>query len=202
MSGDTYRTIAAPATGSYSEKRSRFIAYAFPVATEEEAGACLAKVRKRHADARHHCFAYALGPGREIWRTNDGGEPSGTAGRPIYGQMLSKDITDVIIVVARYFGGVKLGAGGLLNAYRTAARAAIDNATVIERAVTRKYEVSFGYERMNAVMQTLKGYDVKILRQESGMRCTVRFSVRLRTAGAVVQTLGRMPQTEVRQLPV
>ena len=127
MFEDTYKTIAAAATGSYSEKRSKFLAYAFPVKTEEEVKKHLAELQKKYYDARHHCYAYILGPHKEAYRLNDNGEPSGTAGRPIHGQLLSKDLTDTLVVVVRYFGGIKLGVSGLQNAYKVAAKAALES---------------------------------------------------------------------------
>lgn len=178
MFDDTYKTIAEPARGSYSEKRSKFLAYAFPVQTEEQVKERLVEIQKRHNDARHCCYAYILGPNKYAYRMNDNGEPSGTAGRPIHGQLLSKDLTDTLIVVVRYFGGIKLGVSGLQNAYKTAARAALDAAVIVEKAITLTYEVTFDYFQMNAVMQWMKEPFITILSQDSNMKCTIRFSVR------------------------
>lgn len=178
MFDDTYKTIAEPARGSYSEKRSKFLAYAFPVQTEEQVKERLAEIQKRHNDARHCCYAYILGPDKYAYRMNDNGEPSGTAGRPIHGQLLSKDLTDALIVVVRYFGGIKLGVSGLQNAYKTAARAALDAAVIVEKAITLTYEVTFDYVQMNAVMQWMKEPFITILSQDSNLKCTIRFSVR------------------------
>ena len=186
MFDDTYKTIAAPATGIYSEKRSKFLAYAFPVRTEEDVKAHLAELQKKHYDARHHCYAYILGPRKDAYRINDNGEPSGTAGRPIYGQLLSKDLTDTLVVVVRYFGGIKLGVSGLQNAYKIAAKESLDAAQIVEKTIEEQYDVVFEYLQMNAVMQLMKDPSVTILSQQSDLNCTIRFSVRLREADRIV----------------
>ena len=161
MFDDTYKTLAAPAEGIYKEKGSKFLAFAYPVHTVEEVKVHLEQLRKDYFDARHHCYAYILGPRKDAFRANDDGEPSGTGGRPIHGQLLSADLTDTLIVVVRYFGGILLGASGLANAYKTAARDAIDHATIIEKTIDCCYRLSFAYEGMNDVMRILKDYDLK-----------------------------------------
>lgn len=192
MFDDTYKTIAAPATGIYSEKRSKFLAYAFPVRTEEDVKAHLAELQKKHYDARHHCYAYILGPRKDAYRINDNGEPSGTAGRPIYGQLLSKDLTDTLVVVVRYFGGIKLGVSGLQNAYKIAAKESLDAAQIVEKTIEEQYDVVFEYLQMNAVMQLMKNPSVTILSQQSDLNCTIRFSVRLREADRIVTALKKV----------
>lgn len=192
MFDDTYKTIAAPATGIYSEKRSKFLAYAFPVRTEEDVKAHLAELQKKHYDARHHCYAYILGPRKDAYRINDNGEPSGTAGRPIYGQLLSKDLTDTLVVVVRYFGGIKLGVSGLQNAYKIAAKESLDAAQIVEKTIEEQYDVVFEYLQMNAVMQLMKDPSVTILSQQSDLNCTIRFSVRLREADRIVTALKKV----------
>lgn len=192
MFDDTYKTIAAPATGIYSEKRSKFLAYAFPVRTEEDVKAHLAELQKKHYDARHHCYAYILGPRKDAYRINDNGEPSGTAGRPIYGQLLSKDLTDTLVVVVRYFGGIKLGVSGLQNAYKIAAKESLNAAQIVEKTIEEQYDVVFEYLQMNAVMQLMKDPSVTILSQQSDLNCTIRFSVRLREADRIVTALKKV----------
>ena len=140
MFEDTYKTIAAPSVGSYSEKRSKFLAYAFPVETEAQVKERITEIQKKHNDARHHCYAYILGPNKDAYRMNDNGEPSGTAGRPIHGQLLSKDLTNTLVIVVRYFGGIKLGVSGLQNAYKIAAKEALDAATIIEKTIDEVYK--------------------------------------------------------------
>jgi Uncharacterized conserved protein len=195
MFDDTYKTIAAPATGIYSEKRSKFLAYAFPVRTEEDVKAHLAELQKKHYDARHHCYAYILGPRKDAYRINDNGEPSGTAGRPIYGQLLSKDLTDTLVVVVRYFGGIKLGVSGLQNAYKIAAKESLDAAQIVEKTIEEQYDVVFEYLQMNAVMQLMKDPSVTILSQQSDLNCTIRFSVRLREADRIVTALKKVARS-------
>ena len=195
MFDDTYKTTAAPATGIYSEKRSKFLAYAFPVRTEEDVKAHLAELQKKHYDARHHCYAYILGPRKDAYRINDNGEPSGTAGRPIYGQLLSKDLTDTLVVVVRYFGGIKLGVSGLQNAYKIAAKESLDAAQIVEKTIEEQYDVVFEYLQMNAVMQLMKDPSVTILSQQSDLNCTIRFSVRLREADRIVTALKKVARS-------
>ena len=178
MFDDTYRTLAAPAEGLYKEKGSKFLAFAYPVHTLEEVKAHLEQLRKDYFDARHHCYAYILGPRKDAFRANDDGEPSGTGGRPIHGQLLSADLTDTLIVVVRYFGGILLGASGLANAYKTAARDAIDHATIIERTIDVRYRLLFEYAAMNDVMRILKDYDLKPESPVYDLDCQLEVAVR------------------------
>ncbi len=178
MFDDTYKTLAAPAEGIYKEKGSKFLAFAYPVHTVEEVKVHLEQLRKDYFDARHHCYAYILGPRKDAFRANDDGEPSGTGGRPIHGQLLSADLTDTPIVVVRYSAGLLLGATGLANAYKTAARDAIDRATIIEKTIDCRYRLSFAYEGMNDVMRILKDYDLKPENQSYNLDCTLEVSVR------------------------
>ena len=178
MFDDTYRTLAAPSEGLYKEKGSKFLAFAYPVHNLEEIKAHLEQLRKDYFDARHHCYAYILGPRKDAFRANDDGEPSGTGGRPIHGQLLSADLTDTLIVVVRYFGGILLGASGLANAYKTAARDAIDHATIIEKTIDARYRLLFEYVTMNDVMRILKDFDLKPENQQFDMDCALEVSVR------------------------
>ena len=178
MFDDTYRTIAAPAEGLYKEKGSKFLSFAYPVRTTDEVKEHLEALRKDYFDARHHCYAYILGPNKDAWRANDDGEPSGTGGRPIYGQLLSADLTDTLIVVVRYFGGILLGASGLANAYKTAARDAIDHAQIIEKTIDVRYRLHFEYALMNDVMRIIKDFNLKPENQHFDLDCTLELSVR------------------------
>lgn len=200
MFEDTYKTIAKPAEGSYSEKRSKFLAYAFPVQNEQEVKQRLSEIQKKHWDARHHCYAYILGPHKDAYRLNDNGEPSGTAGRPIYGQLLSKDLTNTLVIVVRYFGGIKLGVSGLQNAYKVAAKEALDAAVIEERTIQEQYRVVFEYVKMNDVMQILKDLEIQVLDRQSDLRCTYTISVRQRDADRVTNALRKVPMTEVTAL--
>lgn len=178
MFEDTYNTIAAPAEGLYKEKGSKFLAFAFPVGSTEEVKPILDRLRKQYFDARHHCYAYILGPTKEAFRANDDGEPSGTGGRPIYGQLLSADLTNTLIVVVRYFGGILLGASGLANAYKAAARDAIEHATIEQRTIDVTYRLSFEYPLMNDVMRILKEQGATPRNQQFDMSCRMEVSVR------------------------
>lgn len=200
MFDDSYKTIEKPAEGSYSEKRSKFLAYAFPVQSEAEVKQRLTEIQKKHWDARHHCYAYILGPHKDAYRLNDNGEPSGTAGRPIYGQLLSKDLTNTLVIVVRYFGGIKLGVSGLQNAYKVAAREALDTAVIVERTIQETFSVTFEYVKMNDIMQILKDPEVQVLDRQSFMQCIYTISVRQRDAERITEALRKVPMTVVTEL--
>lgn len=178
MATDSYLTIASPAEGQITEKRSKFLAFAFPVTTVEEVKELVEAHQKKFYDARHVCYAYMLGHERLVFRANDNGEPSGTAGKPILGQINSNELTNIIILVVRYFGGVKLGTSGLIVAYRTAAAEAISNATIEERQVEAEYDFTFEYPLMNAVMKVVRDMDARVLSQSYDMDCQMRVSIR------------------------
>ena len=163
---DSYWTLATPAEGEFSEKRSKFLAHAYPVTTEEEALERVREVRARYYDARHVCWAYRLGPTGELYRTNDDGEPSGTAGKPIHGILVSQGLTEVIVLVVRYFGGVKLGTSGLIEAYREATLAALEDAPRRECILTEQISITFSYDLMGPVMRVVKESDTRILSQD------------------------------------
>ena len=163
---DSYKILTKPSEGTYSELRSKFLAFAIPVRTAEEAMEQVAKYQKEYFDARHVCWAYRLGPDGEEYRSNDNGEPSGTAGKPILGQMVSADVSDLIILVIRYFGGVKLGTSGLIVAYRTAAAEALEAGEYAERLVEKELKLTFGYEHMNMVMRMVKDLQPRIINQD------------------------------------
>ncbi|WP_288351564.1 YigZ family protein [uncultured Alistipes sp.] len=178
MAEDTYLTLEAAAEAASREQSSKFLAYAYPVRTEEEIREHLDALRKRHFDATHHCYAWRLGPRGERWRANDDGEPSGTAGKPILGQLLSAEVTDCLIVVVRYFGGTKLGVPGLIAAYREAAAEALAAATVVERTVDREIRVDFPYMAMNDVMRAIKECRPTVRAQRFDNLCTMELTIR------------------------
>ena len=192
MFDDTYHTIAGPAEGLYKEKGSKFLAFAFPVRSVEEVKQHLDRLRKECFDARHHCYAYILGPRKDAYRVNDDGEPSGTGGRPIHGQLLSADLTDTLIVVVRYFGGILLGASGLANAYKAAARDAIGNAEVVEKTIDVIYRLHFEYALMNDVMRMLKELGVQPRNQEFNLDCRMDVSVRQSQSVRVYDALSKL----------
>ena len=197
MFDDTYRTIKAPAEGLYKEKGSKFLAFAFPVRSVEEVKQHLDRLRKEYFDARHHCYAYILGPRKDAYRVNDDGEPSGTGGRPIHGQLLSADLTDTLIVVVRYFGGILLGASGLANAYKAAARDAIGNAEVVEKTIDVSYRLHFEYALMNDVMRMLKELGVQPRNQEFNLDCRMDVSVRQSLSVRVYDALSKLYGLEI-----
>ena len=175
---DEYKTIAKTSEGLYKEKGSKFIALAYPVYSEEEVKSILQGLRKEYYDARHHCYSYRLGPEKLKYRINDDGEPSGSAGKPIHGQLLSFDLTDILIVVIRYFGGTKLGVAGLINAYRTSAREAIESNRIIVKTVQIAIKINFDYIQLNDVMKIIKELSPKIHSQEFEMDCNMHLSIR------------------------
>ena len=175
---DIYKTIKEKSEGTYTELRSKFLAFAHPVSTVDEAMALVEQYQKKYYDARHVCWAYMIGADRETFRSNDNGEPSGTAGKPILGQINSNELTDIIIFVVRYFGGVKLGTSGLIVAYRTAAAEAIAAATIEERQVEATYDFSFEYPLMTAVMKVVRDMNARILEQSYDMDCRMSVSIR------------------------
>lgn len=175
---DLYQTVAAPAEAACRERSSKFLAWIYPVRDEEQIRGYLDALRKRFFDATHHCYAWRLGPKGEAFRANDDGEPSGTAGKPILGQLLSNDLTDCLVVVVRYFGGTKLGVPGLIAAYREAAAAAIEAAQIVERTVDRIVTVDFPYVAMNDIMRVIKELHPHIEEQVFDNLCTMRLSIR------------------------
>src|SRR5574344_2667491 len=192
MFEETYKTISHPSEGIYREKGSKFIALAFPVATEDEVQERIAEIKKQYYDARHHCYAYILGINKDAYRINDDGEPSGTAGRPIYGQLLSKDVTNTLVVVVRYFGGIKLGVSGLINAYKTATKEALEANEIVEKFIEEFYSIAFNPIVMNKVMQLLKKESVKIYEQKYEIESVINFSVQKREADLLIDNLKKI----------
>ena len=178
MSEDTYKTITDLSEAIYTEKRSKFIAIAIPVRTIEEIKHHLEIYQKKYYDARHVCYAYMLGPERKDFRANDNGEPSGTAGKPILGQINSNELTDILVIVVRYFGGIKLGTSGLIVAYKAAAAEAIANAEVIEKTVDKTTHFWFEYPFMNDVMRIVKEEEPEIIAQGYEMDCSMTLRIR------------------------
>ena len=175
---DTYLTLARPSEAIFREKMSKFLAFAHPASTVEEAKAVIAQYQKKYFDARHVCWAYMLGFERTDFQSNDNGEPSGTAGKPILGQINSFGLTDTVIVVVRYFGGIKLGTSGLIAAYREAARLSLEEAEIVELKVMKQIEFTFPYLSMNDVMRLVKQSDLEILSQQFDNACAMTLAVR------------------------
>ncbi len=200
MSKDTYLTIAQKAEGIYKEKGSKFIAFAFPVKTENEVKEVLKDIKKEYFDARHHTYAYILGAEKSLFRMNDDGEPSSTAGRPIYGQLVSRDLTDVLVVVVRYFGGTKLGVSGLIKAYKQATIDVFNNATIIEKTIDEVYGVSFEYLLLNDVMKVLKEFDIVQSNHRFENLCYLEFTIRRSNAERVLGNLNSIVGVSVEFL--
>lgn len=186
---DTYRTISKPAEGIFKDRGSKFLGYAFPVKNETEAKAHIAHLKTEHAKARHFCWALRIGPDRSVFRLNDDGEPSGTAGRPILNTLLSADLTNILVVVVRYFGGTLLGVPGLINAYKTAAKEAIGAAETIEKTVNDVYRLSFSYLNLNEVMKIIKDENLSISDQQFDNNCSMEISVRKSQLNLVIAKL-------------
>lgn len=192
MEEDKYRTVNAIAEGLYKEKGSRFISFIYPVKTEEEIKEILAEIKTKYYDARHHCYAYCLGANRERFRANDDGEPSSTAGKPILGQIVSNDLSNVLIVVIRYFGGIKLGVSGLIQAYKDAAADAILHAEIVERTVDEIIRIRFTYVVMNDVMKILKEEAPEILSRNFEMECEMTLSIRQKDMSGLKERLSKV----------
>lgn len=186
---DVFRTIEESAEGNYTEKKSKFLSYIFHIETAEEAKVILEEFRKKYYDARHHCWAYMLGPEREEFRSNDDGEPSGTAGRPILGQINSAELTNVLLLVIRYYGGTPLGTSGLIRAYKTAAAEAIANAQIFEKTVNQTAHVYFEYPLLNDVMRVLKQYETISIKQDFKESCHLILEVRKSLYEQIVDSL-------------
>ena len=186
---DVYKTIETPAEGLYKEKGSKFIALAYPVRTEEAVKEIVEEIKVRYYDARHHCYAYRLGVDKKKFRANDDGEPSSTAGKPILGQILSYDLTDILIVVVRYFGGIKLGVSGLINAYRAAAADAIGHARIVEKTDDEVFFFFFDYTVMNEVMRVVKEEEPEVMSRDFSMECRMTLSIRKQNASRLSSRL-------------
>ncbi len=197
---DQYNMIESVGHGQFKDRGSRFLGYAIPVLSEAEIKKELDALRKQYFDATHHCYAYVLGPDKSAYRINDDGEPSGTAGRPIYGQILSADLTNVLVVVIRYYGGTKLGVPGLINAYKTTAKEALSAAQKKVCIVKEVYQVEYDYLQMNEVMKIVKEEVVDIYSTEFGMKCVIQIAVRKLHSDKVNTRLRRLSGLEINYL--
>lgn len=176
---DSYKSIAGPSEGLFKDNGSRFISFAYPVETEEEVKSIVGSLKKEYHDARHHCYAYRIGYKGDLFRANDDGEPSSSAGRPILGQIDSNGLSDILIVVVRYFGGIKLGIPGLIRAYKTSSADAIANNAIITKIAMKRYLLKFGYDSMNSVMKMVKDMALEQSNQNFGLECELTVRVRL-----------------------
>ena len=189
---DTYKTIIAPTEGIYKEKGSKFLSFAMPVNNSDEVKELVKNYRKEYYDSRHVCYAYMLGAERKEWRANDDGEPSGTAGRPILGQINSRELTNILVVVVRYFGGILLGIGGLVVAYKEATADALNQAEIIEKTVDETISINFDYMLMNDVMRVIKDTNAQIISQTFDNNCTMQLSIRKQDAAILSSKLEKI----------
>lgn len=197
MANDSYRTISKECKGLYKNKGSKFYAFAFYISSEDEAKLHLKNLKKKYHDARHHCFAYKLGQDNFVYRINDDGEPSGTAGKPIYGRIIFYDLTDILIIVIRYFGGTLLGTSGLIKAYRLAAEDCIKNANIIECTIDVDFEIAFRYEHINKVMRVIKQMAIKVNSQVFENDCSMNLSIRKKNYAKTASQLLRIKDLRV-----
>lgn len=198
---DTYNTIAFPSTEIlYKEKNSKFFGYAFPVTNEDEIKEHLDVLRKQHHGAVHFCYAFQLGTDKIQYRANDDGEPSNSAGMPIYGQIQSFGITNVLVVVVRFFGGVKLGVGGLISAYRTAAQMALEESQIIEKTIDVTFEVTFDYKNMNKVMRVIKEKNLTIVSQEMNESCKIVIATRKKNAEMIFDIFNNLFEIGIKNI--
>src|ERR1035437_283391 len=200
MNSDIYKTIASTSQGIFKEKGSRFVSLAVPISCQKEIKSIIDKIRSEHHEARHHCYAYIIGHERIIWRVNDDGEPSGTAGRPILGQINSFGLTNIIIIVSRYFGGTLLGVSGLINAYRSAAESALRNAELIEKTVNEYYKITYPYISMNDVMKILKEENIGQSEKSFDIECNILLNFRLSVKEKVLNRLSRIDGLNYRYI--
>ncbi len=200
MIQDSYKSIAGVSEGLFKDNGSRFIAKAYPVETEEEVRVIVSALKKEYHDARHHCYAYRLGYLGDRFRANDDGEPSGSAGRPILGQIDSAGLSDILVVVVRYFGGIKLGIPGLIRAYKTSTADALASAEIVEKVAGKFFRIRFGYLSMNAVMKILKEMDLPQKDQEFGMECCLTTRVRLSSEETFRDRIGQVEGCYLEEL--
>ena len=196
---DTYKTIIAPTEGIYKEKGSKFLSFAIPVSSADEVKEIVKNYRKEYYDSRHVCYAYMLGADRKEFRANDDGEPSGTAGRPILGQINSRELTNILVIVVRYFGGILLGTGGLVVAYKEATTDALDQAEVSEKTVDESISIVFDYVLMNEVMRIIKDTNAQISSQNFEDQCAMQLSIRKQDAGLLSAKLAKIFGLQIKK---
>ena len=194
---DLYKTIKLPSEGLFKDKGSKFLAFAYPFENEIEVKSIIEPLRKEHFKAVNFCYAYRIGLDRNNFRVNDDGEPSGSAGRPILNVLLSKEITNILVVVVRYWGGTLLGVPGLINAYKSATEEALTNAEIIEKTVNDVYQITFGYVKMNDIMKVVKDFDLKIKNQQFDNQCIIEIEFRQNISSQVIERLEKIDEIEV-----
>ena len=199
MENDTYKTLAAPSEETlFKEKNSKFFGYAYPISSEDEVKGIIENLKKQHHSARHWCYAFQLGTDKIYYRANDDGEPNNSAGMPIYGQIQSFGVTNVLVVSVRYFGGVKLGVGGLISAYKTSAQMTLEASKIVERTIDVHYTLKFGYQNMNKVMRVIKENNLDIVSQKMEMDCEIVISTRKKNASMVLEAFTNLYEIVVK----
>jgi uncharacterized YigZ family protein len=197
---DVYKTILQSSTGYYKDKGSKFHSFAYPVENEHEVKKILQSLKKEHHSARHHCYAWRIGTEQIAFRANDDGEPSSTAGKPILGQLVSFDVTNILVVVVRYFGGTLLGVSGLINAYKLAAAEALKNAEIVTNCIEVKFQLDFTYAELNQVMQIIKNENLTVLNSQFEVKCRLLFSVRKSAAKRIQQRFNQFYGVEIKSI--
>jgi len=198
---DTFKTIASPSTEiQYKEKNSKFFGYAFPITSEDEIKSIVNNLRKQHFGAGHFCYAFQVGTDTVSFRANDDGEPSNSAGMPIYGQIQSFGLTNVLVVVVRFFGGVKLGVGGLISAYKTAAQMALEESVILEKTIDVQFQISFDYKSMNKVMRIIKEKNLEIISQQMKESCQINIATRKKNAKIIFDIFFNLFEVEIKKI--
>ena len=197
---DSYKTIVNHSEGFFKDRGSKFISHAYPVKTEEDVKAILAQLRKDYYDARHHCYAYILNPDKSAFRINDDGEPSGSAGKPIHGQLLSYDLTNTLVVVIRYFGGTKLGIPGLINAYREATRDALNQTEIITKTINEYFQIEYEYPLMGNVMRIIKDENLEQINTQFEISCKIEMCVRKNDYQRIADEFGKIHGVKLKHL--
>jgi uncharacterized YigZ family protein len=198
---DTYKTIESPTEAIlFKDKNSKFYGFAFPIESENEVKQHIEDLKKRHHAARHWCYAYQLGTGTPSFRANDDGEPNNSAGMPIYGQIQSFDVTNILIVVVRYFGGVKLGVSGLINAYKTTAQLTLETSKIVEKTINVEFCITFDYKNMNKVMRIIKENNITVTNQQLALDCSIYISVRKKDATSIFDIFNNLFEIKITEI--
>jgi len=203
MENDNYKTIKKPSKETlFKDRNSKFFGYAFPVLNEDDIKFFLEEVKKKHHSARHFCYAWQLGTEEIRYRANDDGEPNNSAGMPIYGQILSFEVTNILVVSVRYFGGTKLGVGGLINAYKTSAQVTLEASEIIEKTIDIHYQLNFNYDLMSKVMRIIKEKNLEIINQKLELDCEIQFSVRKNDSDSIFKIFDTFYKVEIKRLEI
>lgn len=197
---DTYKTIVTPSEEVlFKDKNSKFFGYAYPITSEDDTKEILSELKKQHHQARHWCYAFQIGTETKHYRANDDGEPNNSAGMPIYGQLLSFDVTNVLVVVVRYFGGVKLGVSGLINAYKTTAQMALENVEIVEKTIDKHFIIQFDYKNMNKVMRIIKEKNINLVNQKMELDCEIEIAVRKKDSKEIYNLFESLFEVSIKE---